>query len=103
MASALVGGRDEAGAARREGLFRRLDTPVDVAAELHAVPDPTAAVFRFLARMTAAVGLASLVLIVYARPGERSTVIVYVAITLAIAAALALVRGAPAKAEGKAA
>jgi len=39
----------------------------------------------------------------YAQPGERSTVIVYVAITLAIAAALALVRGAPAKAEGKAA
>ena len=76
---------------------------MDVATELHAVPDPTAAVFRFLARMTAAVGLASLVLIVYARPGERSTVIVYVAITLLIAAALALVRGAPAKAEGKAA
>ena len=103
LGAALFPDRDRAGAARREGLFRRLDTPVDVAAELHASPDPTAAVFRFLARMTAAVGLASLVLVVYARPGERSTVIVYVAITLAIAVALALVRGKPAKAEGKAA
>jgi solute:Na+ symporter, SSS family len=103
LGSALFPDRDRAGATRREGLFRRLDTPVDVAAELHASPDPTAAVFRFLARMTAAVGLASLVLVVYARPGERATVIVYVAITLAIAVALALVRGAPAKAEGKAA
>jgi SSS family solute:Na+ symporter len=103
LASALFPDRGSANAARREGLFRRLDTPVDVAAELHASPDPTAAVFRFLARMTAAVGLASLVLVVYARPGERSTVIVYVAITLAIAAALALVRGGPAKVEGKAA
>jgi hypothetical protein len=76
---------------------------VDVPTELRASPDPTAAVFRFLARMTAGVGLASLVLIVYARPGERSIVIAYVSITLAIAAALALVRGAPAKVEGKAA
>jgi solute:Na+ symporter, SSS family len=103
LASGRFGRDDDAAVARREGLFRRLDTPVDVAVELHAVPDPTAAVFRFLARMTAGVGLASLVLIVYARPGERSTVIVYVAITLAIAAALAFVRGAPVRAEGKAA
>ncbi len=103
LASGLLGRDDAAALARREGLFRRLDTPVDVGAELHAVPDPTAAVFRFLARMTAGVGLASLVLIVYARPGERSTVVVYVAITLAIAAALSLVRGAPTEVKGKAA
>jgi SSS family solute:Na+ symporter len=103
MGSAFFAGRDAAHAARRDALFRRLDTPVDVATELRASPDPTAAVFRFLARLTAGVGLASLVLVAYARPGERTTVIVYVAITLAIAAALALVRGAPAKAEGKAA
>ena len=101
MASALFPERDGAAVARRDGLFRRLDTPVDVAVELRASPDPTAAVFRFLARMTAGVGLASLVLVIYARPGERSTVIVYVAITLAIAAALALVRASPPKAEGK--
>jgi SSS family transporter len=101
LASALFPDRDAAGAARRDGLFRRLDTPVDVAGELGASPDRTAAVFRFLARMTAAVGVASIVLIAYARPGERSTVIVYVAMTLVIAAALALVRGAPAKVVGK--
>jgi Na+/proline symporter len=101
LASALLPDRDAAGAARRNGLFRRLDTPVDVAGELGASPDRTAAVFRFLARMTAAVGVASIVLIAYARPGERSTVIVYVAITLVIAAALALVRGAPASVERK--
>jgi len=101
LASALFEDRDAAGAARREGLFRRLDTPVDVATELRENPDRTAAVFRFLARMTAGVGVASLALIAYARPGERAIVIVYVGLTLAIAAALALVRGAPPKAAGK--
>src|SRR5439155_4889240 len=100
---ALFGDREGAGAARRDAFFRRLDTPVDVAVELRASPDPTAAVFRFLARLTAAVGVASLLLVAYARPGERSTVIVYVGITLAIAAALALVRGTPSKAQGTAA
>jgi SSS family solute:Na+ symporter len=101
LASVLFQDRDAAGAARREGLFRRLDTPVDVAIELRENPDRTAAVFRFLARMTAAVGVASLALIAYARPGERAIVIVYVGLTLAIAAALALVRGAPPKVAGK--
>jgi solute:Na+ symporter, SSS family len=101
LGSALFPDRDAAGAARRDGLFRRLDTPVDVASELRASPDRTAAVFRFLARTTAAVGVASLALIAYARPGERAIVIVYVGLTLAIAAALALIRGAPAKVEGK--
>jgi len=101
LASAVFKDRDAAGAARRDGLFRRLDTPVDVATELRENPDRTAAVFRFLARMTAAVGVASLALIAYAPPGERAIVIVYVGLTLAIAAALALVRGTPAGAEGK--
>jgi len=101
FATAVFEGRDAAHAGRREALFRRLATPVDVAVELRASPDPTAAVFRFLARLTAGVGVASLILVAYARPGERSTVIVYVAITLAIAAALALVRGSPARVEGK--
>ena len=101
LASALFPDRGGAAAARRDAFFRRLDTPVDVAVELRASPDPTAAVFRFLARLTAAVGVASLLLVAYARPGERSTVIVYVAITLAIAAALAFVRGSPPKSEGK--
>jgi len=101
LGSALFEDRDAAGKARRDGLFRRLDTPVDVATELRENPDPTVAVFRFLARMTAAVGVASLALIAYARPGERAIVVVYVGLTLAIAAALALVRGTPAKVEGK--
>jgi Na+/proline symporter len=101
LASALFADRDATHAARRDAFFRRLDTPVDAATELGASPDPTAEVFRFLARLTAAVGVASLALVAYARPGERSTVFVYVAITLAIAAALALVRGTPAKTAGK--
>jgi SSS family transporter len=103
LATAVFEGRDAAHAGRRDALFRRLDTPVDVAAELRFSPDPTATVFRFLARTTAGVGIASLLLIAFAPPGERVTVIVYVGITLAIAAALTLVRGAPAKAQGKAA
>jgi solute:Na+ symporter, SSS family len=73
---------------RREGLFRRLATPVDVAAELGDSPDRTRVVFRFLSVATAGVGLASLLLVFAAAPGERSAVVFYSVVTLLVAAAL---------------
>jgi Na+/proline symporter len=88
LLSALVGRDDEAHVARREGLFARLGTPVDVDRELQGSVDPTATVFRFLSRATAGVGILSLVLIHWAGPGERSTVVFYSVLTLLVAAAL---------------
>jgi solute:Na+ symporter, SSS family len=83
-------------AARQQDLFRRLDTPVDVAAELEDTYDPTTQVFRFLSRATGIVGLMCVPLVFTAPVGERSTAVAYVAITLALALALAFVRGRPA-------
>ena len=78
---------------RRDELFRRLRTPVDVEAELGDTADPTARVFRFLSRATALVGVFSLSLLLFAAPAEWPTILAYVAVTLAVAAGLSLVRG----------
>jgi SSS family solute:Na+ symporter len=86
--SALFERADPAHRERREGLFRRLATPVDVARELADSPDPTAEVFRFLSRATAAVGVLSLLLIFEAGTGDRSAVVFYAVVTLLVAAAL---------------
>jgi SSS family transporter len=94
LGSALFDGRDPAHVARRERLFADLARPVDVAAELGGGPDPTAEVFRFLSVSTGTVGLASLLLIFAAEPGQRLQVVVYAAITLTVAVALRGVRGA---------
>ncbi|HZM50010.1 MAG TPA: hypothetical protein VFE68_05950 [Vicinamibacteria bacterium] len=88
LASAFFGRDDADHVARREGLFARLDTPVDVDRELQGSVDPTATVFRFLSRATAGVGVLSLVLIHWAGPGERNTVVFYSVLTLLVAAAL---------------
>jgi solute:Na+ symporter, SSS family len=93
LLSTRLGGDDAAHAARREGFFRRLETPIDVSRELGATPDPTAEVFRFLSRATALVGLGSLLVLLTAEPGERGIVVGYVAVTLALAAGLTFVRG----------
>jgi solute:Na+ symporter, SSS family len=87
LASALAGD-DAAHVRRRDGLFARLATPVDVGRELGGSVDPTATVFRFLSRCTAGVGLLSLMLVRWAGPGQRSTVFLYAGLTLALAAAL---------------
>jgi Na+/proline symporter len=91
--SGLFPERDPARAARHDDLFRRLDTPVDMAAELKDSHDPTTQVFRFLSRTTGLVGLLCLPFVLTAAPGERATAAGYVAITLVLAAALAFVRG----------
>ena len=57
---------------------------MDVARELEGSADPTAEVFRFLSRATAGVGLLSLLLVRWAAPGERGTVVLYAALTLAV-------------------
>jgi Na+/proline symporter len=84
---------DAARAARHDDLFRRLDTPVDKAAELRDSHDPTAEVFRFLSRTTGLVGLLCLPFVFTAPAGERGIAAGYVAITLALAASLSLVKG----------
>jgi hypothetical protein len=93
MLSRLFGETDPAHADRSARLYRRLDTPVDVAAEVDSTHDPTAEVFRFLSRTTAMVGVLCLPLIFTAAPEERGTAIGYVALTLALAFGLAFVRG----------
>ncbi len=89
----LFEGRDAGHATRRDGFFRRLDTPVDAGMELPPGPDPTREVFRFLSLTIAGVGLLSLALIFEAAPAERTTVLVYVAFTLILAGGLSGVRG----------
>jgi Na+/proline symporter len=84
---------DPAHAARNGDLSRRLDTPVDVAAELRDSHDPTKEVFRFLSRTTGLVGLLCVPFVFTAPPGERATAAGYVAITLALALGLTFVRG----------
>jgi Na+/proline symporter len=84
---------DAARAARHDDLFRRLDTPVDVALELGETNDPTTEVFRFLSRATGLVGLLCLPFVLTAPPVERATAVGYVGITLVLAVALAFVRG----------
>jgi SSS family transporter len=91
--SRLLPEKDPAHVARRDDLFDRLDTPVDVAAELRDTHDPTAQVFRFLSRSIGLVGLLCVPLVFTAPAEERATAIGYVVITLALAATLTLVRG----------
>jgi hypothetical protein len=93
LLSALLGADDPAHEKRRLALFQKLDTPIDVAREVGDTPDPTAQVFRFLSRATALVGLASLLVLLTAPPGERAIVVEYAGLTLFLAAGLALVRG----------
>jgi solute:Na+ symporter, SSS family len=89
----LVPERDPARLARREDLFRRLDTPVDVDAELRDAHDPTTEVFRFLSRITGLVGLLCVPFVFTAPPDQRAIAGGYVALTLALAATLLLVKG----------
>jgi SSS family solute:Na+ symporter len=91
--SRLLPENDPAHTARRDELFHRLDTPVDMASELRDAHDPTAQVFRFLSRAIGLVGLLCVPLVFTAPPDERTTAIGYVVITLGLAAALTLIKG----------
>jgi SSS family solute:Na+ symporter len=94
LLSCLLPEKDEARIRARDGLFLRLDTPIDVGREVGAGHDPTHEVFRFLGRAITIVALVSLVALFTAAPGERVVVLGYVAITLALAVGLAFIPGA---------
>src|SRR5262249_47563823 len=93
LVSARLGGDDAAHAARREDLFRRLDTPGDVAREPAGSPGPTAAGFRFLSRCPGAVGVARPLFLLNPPREERGIVVGYAGVTLLLALALAFIRG----------
>ena len=80
-------------AERRERLFLRLRTPIDVNRELAGSVDQTTPIFRFLSRATAAIGLLTLLLLFTVPASGRGTVLSYSAITLIVAAGLAFIRG----------
>jgi Na+/proline symporter len=79
---------------RREKLFLRLATPVDVTRELAGSVDQTTRIFRFLSRATGAIGLLSLLLLFTVAASDRGVVIAYSAITLIVAFGLTFIRGA---------
>ncbi len=93
LASSFFDRPETAQALRREHLFVRLATPVDVARELTGSVDQTTHVFRFLSRATAAVGLLSLLLLFSVPASGVGAVIAYSAITLIVAFALTFIRG----------
>jgi len=74
-------------------LFKKLNTPVNTALELRDSPDLTRTVFRFLAGTVTCIGLLSLTLLLFAGDGQRSTVLWFTAMTLAVSGSLALIRG----------
>ena len=93
LASRLLDRPGTAQAERRDKLFLRLATPVDVAHELAGSVDQTTRVFRFLSRATGAVGLLSLLLLFTVAAPDRGVVIAYSAITLIVAFGLTFIRG----------
>jgi hypothetical protein len=80
-------------ALRRERLFTRLNTPVDVESELVDTPDQTERVFRFLSRITAAVGVLTLLLLFSVQRSDQFVVASYAGITLLVAFSLTLIKG----------
>jgi len=84
----------------RERLFRNLNTPINIAAELKDSLDYTQPVFRFLSRTVVCIGLLSLLLL-FTAPGQRGTILWFAGLTLAIGISLGFVRGAvPSQAAG---
>src|SRR5262249_48466277 len=98
--SGLLDRGDNPGRAR---LFRNLDTPVDIATELKDSLDYTAPVFRFLSRTIVCIGALSLSLLWTAPTEQRSTILWFAGLTLAIGLSLGFVRGAGASGEADAA
>jgi Na+/proline symporter len=74
-------------------LFKKLNTPVNVAEELKDSPDFTAPVFRFLSRTILCIGLLSLLLLLTAPPDQRITVVCFAVLTLLVGGSLHLIRG----------
>jgi len=92
LASACFDRPETAQAQRRESLFLRLATPVDVTHELAGTMDQTTRIFRFLSFTTGAVGLLSLLLLFTVPASDRGVVVAYSLITLIVAFALTFIR-----------
>lgn len=93
LTSRLFEKADQSHAAGREALFKRLATPIDVAIELKETTDLTGVVFRILSRITAVIGLSSLILIFVAPADQRIKVISYSGILLVLAGLMLLIPG----------
>lgn len=93
LLSTLFEKSEGAHAIRREKLFDRLNTPIDVARELKDTPDQTATVFRFLSRVTGAVGLLTLLLLFTVAPADRLVVVAYASITLVLSLLMTFIKG----------
>lgn len=78
---------------RREKLFDRLNTPVNVERELADSVDQTERVFRFLSRTSGAVGLLTLLLLFSVARVDRPVVISYAGITLLVSFLLSFIKG----------
>ncbi len=76
-------------------LFKNLNTPIDVARELKNSEDFTAPVFRFLSHTISGIGLLSLLLLLATPPNQRTTVLWFAGLTLAVGGSLWLIRGGP--------
>jgi len=76
-------------------LFKNLNTPIDVARELKNSEDFTAPVFRFLSHTISCIGLLSLLLLLATPPNQRTTVLWFAGLTLAVGGSLWLIRGGP--------
>jgi SSS family solute:Na+ symporter len=87
--SGLLDRGDSPGRAR---LFRNLNTPVNVGVELKDSPDFTSQVFQFLSLTIACIGVLSLALLLTAPSSQRSTILWFAGLTLAISVALRFVR-----------
>src|SRR5882724_8969769 len=74
-------------------LFKHLSTPIDVARELKDSEDFTAPVFRFLSRTISFIGLLSLLLLFSTPANQRTTVLWFAGLTLAVGGSLWFVRG----------
>jgi len=77
----------------RARLFEKLNTPIDVEAELKDSSDFTAPVFRFLSRTISGIGLLSLLLLLAAPADQRATILWFAALTVSVGGSLYLVRG----------
>lgn len=100
LLSSLFAKKDAAHALRRDGLFQRLATPVDMAHELKDSPDQTSTVFRFLSRVTGVFGGLILLLLFLAAPSDRLVILAYAGITLLLSFLMTFIRGKSAPAQG---
>ncbi len=71
---------------KREDLFRRLQTPINVADEVGITARIEFTIFRFLSKVTALIGVLTLVFLFFNPSEDNMTIILYSVITLGMAA-----------------